>query len=205
MSGLPFIKQSAIERFTPKQIRFSKLYKSNTKGGKLGDNILIDVKSNLRKSGFSDAEISRIITADKPAAVNRMKEVAGILSKAKIFGFENDPERDVKRFLNAERVKAQNIARIRKEQILEAAEENLAKAGTTSLNRKAIGPNSSKTGEASVMARRRNPSAAYSISDKSEVKKITSFGTRPSSGAIARPGMGGSGSTGGSVFIKPKF
>lgn len=201
--SFPF-KKSAAERFTPKTIQFSKLYRSATQGGKLGDNILIDVKSTLKKSGYTDSQIARMITADKPLPVSQMSDIVAKLNQAKIFGFEKDPARTVKTYLNKERVKAQNIAGIRKEHILEAAEENLANVGTTSLNQRAIGPNSAKPGQASPPSKPAKR-ASYSISDKSALQKMSSLTNRSGSTSIPRPGVGNAGSIGGGITIKPKF
>ena len=201
----PLFKPSQAEIFTPKTIQFSKLYKHMTQGGKLGDNVLINVKASLRRSGYTDDQIARIITHDKPVASSQMKQIATALNQARIFGFEKDPDLAVKRYLNKERVKAQSIARIRKEHILETAEENLAALGTTSLNRKAIGPNNAKAGEASVLSRRRGSSAAYSLSGRSSYEKTGSLTQRSGGTAISRPGVGRSGSSGSGVSIKPKF
>jgi len=202
--SFPF-KQSPSERFTPKTIKFSKLYRSMTRGGKLGENILVDVKSSLRRSGYTDLQIANIITHDKPVPVKNMKEIVLTLNQAKIFGFEKDPVRAVKRYLNQERVKAQSIAHIRKEHILEAGAENLATAGTTSLNQKAIGPNNAKAGQASVLSRRHNINAAYSIAPNAGLEKTGSLIERSGSPAISRPGVGKSGSIGKGITIKPKF
>lgn len=202
---MPLFKKSLAEKFVPKTVKFSKLYRSATQGGKLGGNILTDVKSSLRKSGYTDSQISKIITADQAVPVKQMKEIAGLLHKEKIFGFENDPDRAVKKFLNQERVKAQSIAHIRKEHILEAAEENLATMGTTSLNQRAIGPNSVKPGQASVLSRRHGVTAAYSISDQANASKTGSLLSRSGTTAIARPGVGQSGSIGLKSASKPKY
>ncbi|MFA6526102.1 MAG: hypothetical protein WCT26_01660 [Candidatus Buchananbacteria bacterium] len=202
---MPLFKKSAAEKFTPKKIQFSKYYKSTTQGGKLGDNILMDVKSSLRRSGYTDAQIARMITADEPLPVDKMKQIVSTLNKDRVYGFEKDPDQSVKKYLNKERVKAQTIAHIRKEHILEAAEENLASAGTTSLNQRAIGPNSSKAGQASVLSRRRGTAAAYSISGKSESTRTSSLTSRTGFTSISRPGVGKAGSIGGGISIKPKF
>lgn len=170
----------------------------------MGDNILVNVKSALRRSGYTDSQIAEIITADKPAPVKQMKAIAETLSQKKVFGFEKNQERAIKKYLDRERVKAQSIAGIRKEHVLEAAEENLAKAGATSLNQKAIGPNSAAAGQASVLARRRGSAASYSLSGKSNDKKIESFNARSGSASIPRPGIGQTGSAGG-ISLKPKF
>lgn len=170
----------------------------------MGDNILVDVKTALAKSGYTDEQISRMITADAPVPVSRMKAIANTLSRERIYGFERDQNFAIQKYLDKEKVKRQNIARIKQEHILEATEENLAVLGTTSLNQKAIGPNTAKPGAASVLARR-NRTPAYSILNKSGNKKTGSLIDRSGNTSISRPGMGMAGATSGRINIKPKF
>lgn len=199
-----FFKPSQSAKFTPTKIKFADFYKSATQGGKLGGNVLTTVKETMRKAGYTDVQIAKMITANEALPVARIKEIATHLSRGKVYGFDQDPDRAVKKFLNQERVKAQSIAAIRKEHILEAAEENLTDVGTTSLNQKAIGPNSYKQGQPSILSRKRESSAVYSISNRSGSTKTESFNSRSGSTSITRPGVGGGGSSGG-ISIKPKF
>lgn len=197
-------KPSLKERFTPTTIKLAEFYKSSNKGIKLQDNVLNKIKDTLRKSGISDAQIAQEITGNKPMSIGRAKEIIGKLNEAKIYGFERAPEKSIKTYLNKERVKAQTIASIRKEHILEAAEENLAKVGTTSLNQKAIGPSNSQGRPASIFGRRRHSSAVTSLTGK-ELTKTSSFTSKTGATNINRPGIGSGGSSGRGITIKPKF
>lgn len=197
-------KPSQKERFTPTTIKLAEFYKSSNKGIKLHDDVLIKVKDTLRKAGYSDLQIAQEITANKPVSIGRAKEIIGKLNEAGIFGFERAPDKSIKAYLNKERVKAQTIASIRKEHILEAAEENLAKIGTTSLNQKAIGPNNDQGRPASLFARRRHGSAVTSLTGK-ELTKTSSFTSKTGATNINRPGIGSGGSSGRGITIKPKF
>jgi len=197
-------KPSLKERFTPKTIRLAKFYKSSNKGIKLQDHILDKIKYTLRKSGFSDEQIAKEITGNKPLSIGRAKEIIGKLNEAGIYGFERAADKSIKTYLNKERIKAQTIAGIRKKHILEAAEENLTKLGTTSLNQRAIGPNNSQGRPASIFGRRRHGSAVTSLAGKA-LTKTSSFTSKPAATNINRPGIGSGGSSGGGISIKPKF
>lgn len=189
---MPLFKPSQAERFTPTEIKFSKLYKTNVKSGRrVGESVLWQTKQALKTAGYDDSSISKIITEDKPVSVSQMKEIATILNKAKVYGFEKSPEFAVKEYLNKERVKAQSIARIRREHILEMSEQELGGPGVTSLNQKGTGPNA---GEKPEMLRPRQEKAT----------SLTTSG-RVAFSLSSKAGGGGflSGKTGSP--LKPKF
>jgi len=201
--GLIF-QPTLAERFTPKEVKFSQLYKNNTQGGKLNKNILASAKTALRRSGYNAAQISKIITTDQPIPVKQLKQAAQVLNQAKIYGFEKDQDRAVKTLVNRERVKTQSIAGIRKEQIWEAAAANLAKLGTTSLNQRAIGPNTAQTDKSPINSKSRQ-TAARSLSEKSGAAKTTSLIARTGNTSIVRPGSGNINAGRGGIAVKPNF
>lgn len=201
---MPLFKKSLAEKFTPTKIKLTDFYQSSNKGVKINDNVLSKAKTVLRSSGYTDSQIAKLVTANKPILISQAKDIIEKLNRGKVYGFERDPQRALKTFLNKERVKFQTIAGIRKEHIIEAAEENLSKVGTTSLNQRAIGPNSNKFEEGSVLSRRNNNSAIRSFGGKN-LTKTASLTSRPSTTTISRPGIGSGGSISRGITIKPKF
>lgn len=197
-------RPSATERFTPKTVKFSKLYRFNTEGGKFGGSLILQAGEALKKSGFTDDQIRDIIYKDKPVSVSDIKRIAGIMNRERIYGFEKDPDYAVKKYLNKERVKAQSIAGIRKEHILEAGTEDLANYGVTSLNKQGVSPNAPKPGESSILARKRSSQTVRSLSGKSGSSPISSLRGRQTAGSLS-PLNRGNKPSGGSVSFQPKF
>lgn len=103
-----FFKPSQSAKFTPTKIKFADFYKSATQGGKLGGNVLTTVKETMRKAGYTDVQIAKMITANEALPVARIKEIATHLSRGKVYGFDQDPDRAVKKSStkNASRRKA---------------------------------------------------------------------------------------------------
>lgn len=189
---MPLFQPSPKEKFIPKQIKLSKLFYFNTEGKSLGPSTLYQAKQALKQSGYSPEAIRKIVSKDEPISVKEFKAVARILSDNKVYGFEKNPDFSVKDYLNKQRVRAQSIARITKEHILEAAEEDYSKKGVTTLNTKGTSPNALKAGESSILAKKRRSNAAYSISGAGETKTISSFGQKASNETLNKPtGAGG--------------
>lgn len=196
---MPLLKPTTSEKFTPKTAKLSKLFSHNTEGKSFGPSIISQTKRALKQSGFSKADIDKIVNKDLPLPIGQLKEVAQALNQNKVFGFERDPQNAIKDYLNKQRVKAQSIARINKEHILEAAEEDYSKYGVTTLNQRGVSPNAPKPGESSILARRRNTRAVSSLSGAGPTKTISSFGDQTKSGSLAKaPGTGG-------ISPRPKF
>lgn len=196
-------KPTAVEKFTPKTVKLSKLYQFNTEGGKFDGSLIPNTDKALRKSGFTDSQIRNIIYKDQPVSVSDIKRIAGVLNKEKIYGFEKDPEYAIKRYLNKERVKAQSIASIRKEHILEAGMEDLDNYGVTSLNKRGISPNAPKPGESSILSRQRSSRAVTSISGKSSTPPTSSLRSRQTSGSLSPLSQGKK--PAGGISFRPKF
>ena len=192
------------EKYTPKEIQISKLYAANTKGGRISDSDIDRIDRALKKSGFSETEIRNTIYKDKPVSVAKMKEIAAILNRGRVYGFEKSPTTAINAFLNKERVKAQTIAGIRREHILEASEEDLASYGTTSLNPKGVSPNAPKPGEASILRRRgQATNAVRSLSGKAGATTVRSLSDRPKTNTLSP--LRSTGKGGGVISSKPKF
>lgn len=192
------------EKYTPKVIQISKLYTANTKGGRISGHDIDRISRALKKSGFSDTDIRNTIYKDKPVTVVRMKEISEILNRNRVYGFEKSPETAIKAFLNKERVKAQTIAGIRKEHILEAAEENETSYGTTSLNPKGVSPNAPKPGEGSILRRRgQATNAVRSLSGKAGAQTVSSLSDRPKTNTLSP--LRSTGKGGGIISSRPKF
>jgi hypothetical protein len=202
---MPFFKKPTLkERFTPKEIKLSKLYTTNTAGGHLSDQAISQIKQTLQKSGFSDTEIRNAVYKDQPVTVAKMKQITEALNRNQVYGFEKSPETAIKTFLNKERVKAQSIAGIRREHILEASTEEQADYGTTSLNPKSVSPNAPKPGESSILRRRNNSgNTVRSLSGKAESQTVRSLADRPRTSSLSplKPTTRG----GGVISAKPKF
>ena len=118
------------QRFTPKELKFSTLYKYGA-GGKLNGSIKDQAKSALTKAGFSQDKVSKIVTGDHGISASEMKKVAEALNKNRVYGFTKSPQALVKTYLTKERVKAQNIARVRRENMIEARKEDLGGPNAT--------------------------------------------------------------------------
>ncbi|MFA6227877.1 MAG: hypothetical protein WC668_01690 [Patescibacteria group bacterium] len=189
---MPFIQQSQAQKYTPKEIKFSKLYQANIKSRRaVGESVLWKTKEALRNAGYDDPAISKIITQDKPIPVSQMKEIAAVLNRAGVYGFEKNPTFAVKEYLNKERVKAQSIARVRREHILEMSEEDLGQAGVSSLNQKALGPHAGEK---------------PSFLQRQQAKATSLTGSRRIASSLSgKAGGGGFVSAGIPSSLKPKF
>lgn len=201
---MPLFKPSLAEKFTPKKIKLSKLYTFNTGGDKLGGSLIGRASEALKLGGYNEEQIRNILYKDREISVAEMRRVAEIFNRAQIYGFEKTPEFAIKKYLNKERVKAQSIARIRREHILEAGQEDLAPYGTTSLNPKGISPNAPKAGEGSILARQRRGNVASSISGKTSSEPISSLRARKSAGSLSPLSATGGGKKSSPSF-RPKF
>jgi hypothetical protein len=200
---MSLFQQSATQKFTPKSIKLENLYKTTTGGKAMSASTVMSAAKALKQAGFEEKKIRQALYNNQELSVSEMKTVAGALNKAKVFGFTKDPKRVIEQHLNKERVKAQNIARIRSEHILEAGQEELTSYGNTSLNQKAIGPNSGPREQKKQIV-------VKSLSGKSSGQAISSFGTKQSaSSSLSGLGKGtsnlGSKAGGSSVGFRPKF
>lgn len=189
---MPLFAPSQAQKFTPKEIKFSQLYKTGTGGGKPGYSVMSRAKEALAKAGYDEKKISQMITGDAKISVSQMKEVASLMNKSGIYGFQKSPSYLVQQFLTKERVKAQNIARIRREHIAEASQEDLGSYGTTSLNPQGRSPNTVKASSEN----KRSP--IRSLSGNSSSGAASSLSSR--SGGSSSLGGKSTGST-----FKPNF
>lgn len=114
------------QQFTPKNIKFSDLYKFSTKGKNLSGSILNQAKDALTKAGYDPDKITKIITKNEGVTAKQMAEIAGHLNQRGVYGFGQSSRNLIQGYLNKERVKAQNIAMIRKEHIMEARQEDVS-------------------------------------------------------------------------------
>lgn len=189
---MPLFAPSQAQKFTPKAIKFSQLYKTGTGGGKPGYSVMSQAKETLAKAGYDEKKISQMITGDAKIPVSQMKEVAKLMNKAGVYGFQKSPSYLVQQLLTKERVKAQSIARIRREHIVEASQEDLGSYGTTSLNPQGRSPNADKP----IADAKRGPIRSLSGKSNSDATfSLSARGTRSSS-------LGGK--SAGTSF-KPKF
>ncbi len=189
---MPLFSSSQAQKFTSKEIKFSQLYKIGTGGGKPGYSVLSKAKDVLAKAGYDEKKISQIITSDAKIPVNKMKEVATLMNKAGVFGFQKTPSYLVQQFLTKERVKAQSIARIRREHIIEASQEDLTSYSTTSLNPQGQSPNVIKNNE----NQRRSP--IRSFSSDSQLKATSSLLSKSNTSSLLN-------NKGRGITFKPNF
>ena len=192
---MPLFAKSQAQKFTPTAIKFSQLYKTGTQGGKPGTSVLSQAKEALSKAGYDDKKVSQIVTGDQKISTSEMKKVATIMNRARVYGFQSSPEYLVKKFLTKERVKGQNIARIRREQIMEAGQEDLGSYGTVSLNPRGQSPNSSAPNPLSRNRTASRPGSSLSSNSR----------TASSLSANARTASIGLGQGSGKSSFKPKF
>ncbi|MFA5048861.1 MAG: hypothetical protein WC516_07600 [Patescibacteria group bacterium] len=136
---MPLFGQSSSQKFTPKELKFSTLYKYGAKG-KLTSSVKDQAKRALTKAGYDQEKIGKIVTGDKGVSVQEMKRVATALNKERVYGFTKSPQALVKTYLVKERVKKQNIALIRKENMMEARKDDVS--GATPVGGKKIGSTS---------------------------------------------------------------
>ncbi len=126
-------------------LAFSQLYSHNIGASrtlrKPGSSVLAKAKKALQQAGIKENDIRNIISHDQPVPVATMKDIAAILNKSKVYGFDKNQSTSITRLLNKERIKAQSIAEVRKEHILEAMEENLPATGAASLSGRGVSPN----------------------------------------------------------------
>ena len=123
---MPFFAPNNIQKFTPTKAKVSDLYKSISKGSNMPDSVKASTIKALKAAGYDSTKISKIINSDEPLPVAKLKQVAKDFKTGKVPGFaDKDPNIVVKQYLNKQRVKAQSLAQIRKEHILEALAEDL--------------------------------------------------------------------------------
>ena len=183
----PFFRQSNIEKYTPKTLKFSQLYAHNVGvTGDVDNSVKSKAKNALAQAGISQDEITKIISHDQPISVSQMKAVAALLSGSKIYGFEKNQHLAIKDLLNKERVKAQSIANIRKEHIIEAMDEEMPAIGTTSLSGRDISPNKPLPKPKSRSTFNLGQQAAKPTGSLSANAK-TAGSSRPSSGSYLKP------------------
>ena len=169
-----FSNPSPVQKFTPKTISFSQLYKTGTGSKKVGSSVLNKAKEVLAKAGYEDKKISQIITNDAKIPVKQMKEIAILMNKAKVYGFQKTPQYLIQQLLTKERVKAQNIARIKREHILEAIQEDLGSNNSTvslinprAKNLNTTKPNNkSKTYSSSLIGNSNNKTTSLSANNR---------------------------------------
>lgn len=186
---MPFFKQSNIEKYTPKTLTFSQLYAHNVKGPrKVGASVIDQAKNALLKAGVNENEVQKIISHDQPISVSRMKEVAAVLNRSQIYGFEKNQDFRIKDLLNKERIKAQSIAGIMKEHLLEAMDEDLPLTAATSLNQRGVSPNKPLPKEKSravfSLSRTKSSKPTGSLSSTGRASSISS---KPSNGSNLKP------------------
>lgn len=116
---------TSTQRFAPKNIKFSNLYKFGTKGQSLSGSVLNQAKDALAKAGYDQDKITKIITKDTAVTSKQMAEIASHLNKSGVYGFHQSSKNLIQGYMNKERVKAQSIAMIRKEHIMEARQEDI--------------------------------------------------------------------------------
>lgn len=175
---MPLFKPTLVQQYTPKKIKLDDLYRANTGGQNLSLSQKEQAMSALKKAGWDEEKIRQTVFNNKPVAVSEMKQLASVLNNSRLFGFEKDQSFAIKNFLNKERVKAQNIAKIRKEHVLERMAEETIEYGTTSLNPKGVSPNAS-------IKKSDTGRAVRSLSGKTSSQPISSFGgggNKPASG-----------------------
>jgi len=126
-------RQTNIQKYTPKTIKLSQLYKFAAKTDQMSPALQETIQKTLSQAGYNKDEINKLIYKDKGLPKMKMQAIFKELNQNKVYGFSQDPNLIIKSYLNKERVKAQSIARIRKEQMLESRGENIATRSVTHL------------------------------------------------------------------------
>ena len=116
---------STLQKFKPKEIKFSQFYKRSNKKDTFSDSAKNEIKGALKAAGLGQAKINRIINEDQPAGIGELKSVVEHLNKQKVSGFDSSPRRLVNDYLRHEAVKNKNISRIKHQYMVESRSENL--------------------------------------------------------------------------------
>ncbi|MFA5029576.1 MAG: hypothetical protein WC518_02365 [Patescibacteria group bacterium] len=122
---MPFLAQTSIQKFAPKKVKFTEVYKSVTKRSDLSSPMRKKIYEVLSKAGFDQNRASSIVHDDQPLTAVELKNIASLLNREKISGFEGDVKKAVHGYFRKEAVKQRNIAYVRKKNMLESLQENL--------------------------------------------------------------------------------
>jgi len=116
---MSFLRQTNVEKYTPKKIKFFDLYKHSTGSGEPSDTVQAAAHQALTKAGFDDTTINKVIYENQAVPVDIMQKVAHQLNQSQVYGFYHDPKSNINNYLRKQMVKNMSIARVRKEQMLE--------------------------------------------------------------------------------------
>ena len=123
---MSLFRQSNIEKFTPKKIKFFDLYKQSTGSNQPSGTVQEAARAALAKAGLDEVSINKIIFENQPTPVSVMQNIASQLNQGQVFGFSSDPKTQVKNYLRKQMVKNMSVARIRTEHMLEQRPDSLA-------------------------------------------------------------------------------
>ena len=118
-------RPSNIQKYTPKTIKLSRLYKFTAQSEQISPSVQEAIQKTLSQAGYNKDEINNLIYKDQGLPKIEMQAIFQRLNQSKVYGFTKDPNLTIKGYLNKERIKAQSLARIRKDQMLEARGENI--------------------------------------------------------------------------------
>ena len=131
---MSLFRQTNLQKYTPKTLKLSQLYRFATKSsGQIDSSVKEQIKKSLTQAGYSEEKIDKIIYHDPNLTPTEIQEISQHLNKSQIYGFTKNPTFLIKDYLNKERVKAQSIAGIRKEHMLESRQEPLVVGPTSHL------------------------------------------------------------------------
>ena len=126
---MPFV-QSQTKKFTPKELKFSELYKHVSKGKELAGTAKVNAMKALASSGYSQSEISKIMSGNLSSM--KAKQVMAKLAKTDAAEFKGqDANRSVNAYLHKEAIKKKNIAGRRTELMQEALQEDIYQSKQT--------------------------------------------------------------------------
>lgn len=124
---MPFLRQSQLQKFTPRSVKFEDIYKHGLKTKKLSNTDRLNAQKALAKVGLNSTEVSKMM-AGKEMSVLQAKNISQKLSVAGLSGFEQD-RKMVSQFVKGEALRKKNIAGRRAELMQESLQEEMYQAG----------------------------------------------------------------------------
>lgn len=116
---MPIFRQNPLKKFTPKTAKFSDIYKKATNYNNFSTSAKDQIKSALKKTGYSDDKIRNIVY-DESLSAKELRQIMADLSQHNISRIKDiNADRVVQDHFHKEAVKKMNIARVRKERMME--------------------------------------------------------------------------------------
>ena len=113
------------QKFKPKTVKFSELYKHCTKFSELSEAAKKKIHAALSEAGFNHDKASQIIGSDQATTPSQLKQLIRPLSRKGVAGFVGRAETVVDKYLKVQAIKQRNLNRAVHENVMAARRENL--------------------------------------------------------------------------------